>query len=215
MNTDEFQGQVIVRVDVAPRGSHPLTPPGISHLPGPGQFYVSSALNALMRATPASELRDRFSGVQVGVIDSSALPSPSDLVIIEGDRPSTLSRVPGAGSISAFATSSSNGGPDSLGTTGLEIVLGILGLVLLVPVLVFVGTATRLSAARRARAQRYASMRLAAGKTTLRTSGTHRGDRSVSRLADEVSRSAFGAFFLVEPALVHIPFAGVLALSRG
>ncbi len=203
VSTDEFQGQIIVRVDVAPRGSHPVTLPGISRLPGPGQFYVSSALQALMRSTPDSELRDRFSGVPVGVIKSSALPSSSDLVIIEGDRSRTLSRVPGAGSISSFATSSANGGPDSLGTTGLEIVLGILGLVLLVPVLVFVGTATRLSAARRE--QRFASMRLA-GATLRQVALIAATEACLASLMGVAI--GFGTFFLVEPALVHIPFAG-------
>ena len=43
-------------VDVAATGPDSPVPPGLSHLPGPGQFYASPALTRLLRSTPAAEL---------------------------------------------------------------------------------------------------------------------------------------------------------------
>ncbi len=203
VSTNQFENQVIVRVDVAATGARSPVPPGIPHLPGPGQFYASPALATLLRSTPASELGDRFGGTELGTIGSSALPSPNDLVIVIGQKVSTLAAVPGAGEVSGFATSSNNGGPDSLGSTGLQIVLAVLALVLLFPVLVFIGTATRLSAARRE--QRFAAIRLV-GATLRQVAMISAVEAVVASLAGVAV--GFGLFFLVQPALVHLPFTG-------
>jgi len=203
VSSDQFGNQVIVRVDVASTGARSLVPPGIPRLPGPGQFYASPALATLLRSTPASELGDRFGGTEVGTIGSSALPSPSDLVIVIGQSASTLAQTPGAGEITSFATSSSQGGPDTLGTTGLQVVLAILALVLLFPVLVFIGMATRLSAARRE--QRFAAIRLV-GATLRQVAVISAVEAVVAALAGVAI--GFCLFFLIEPALVHVPFTG-------
>ncbi len=203
VSTEEFENQLIVRVDVASTRAHPIVPPGISRIPEPGQYDVSPALARLLHSTPATELGDRFPGTEVGIIGPAALPSPSDLVIVVGDQAHTLDKVPGAGIITSFSTSSSNGGPDTLGTTGLQILLGILALVLLFPVLVFIGTATRLSAARRE--QRLAAMRLA-GATLRQVAVIAAVEAIVASLMG--AAIGFALFFLVEPALVHVPFAG-------
>jgi hypothetical protein len=203
VSTDEFANQLIVRVDVAATGARSAVPPGIPRLPGPGQFYASPALSVLLRSTPASELGNRFSGTEIGTIGPSALPSPSDLIIIIGHQASTLARVPTAGKITGFATSSNQGGPDSLGTTGLQVVLAVLALVLLFPVLVFIGTATRLSAARRE--QRFAAMRLSGA--TLRQVAVISAVEAVAAALIGVA-IGFCVFFLIQPALVHVPFAG-------
>jgi hypothetical protein len=203
VSTEQFENQLIVRVDVAATGAHTLVPPGIPRLPRPGQFYVSPALATLLRSTPHSELGDRFPGTEIGTIGSSALPSPSDLIIVIGDSARTLAKVPGAAEVTSFSASSSNGGPDTLGTTGLQILLSILALVLLFPVLVFIGTATRLSAARRE--QRFASMRLAGA--TLRQVAVI---SAVEAIVASMIGTAIGfcVFFLIEPVLIHVPFAG-------
>jgi hypothetical protein len=203
VSTDQFGNQLIVRVDVASTGARSLVPPGIRRLPGPGQFYASPALAKLLRSTPASELGDRFGGTEIGTIGPSALPSPSDLIIVIGQRVTTLAKAPGAGEITSFTTSSSHGGPESLGTTGLQVVLAILALVLLFPVLVFIGTATRLSAARRE--QRFAAMRLA-GATLRQVAVISTVEAVLAALAGVAI--GFCVFFLIEPALVHVPFTG-------
>ena len=61
-STDQFGNQAIDRIDVAAAGPNAPVPPGIPHLPGPGEYYASPALTALLRSEPANELRDRLSG---------------------------------------------------------------------------------------------------------------------------------------------------------
>ncbi|HEV3268847.1 MAG TPA: hypothetical protein VGZ68_10640, partial [Acidimicrobiales bacterium] len=134
VSSQDFEGQLVVRVDVASTGHNALVPPGIAHLPGPGQYYASPALAALLKTTPAAQLGDRFAGTQIGTIGPAALPSPKDLVIVDGQSVKTLSKIVGAGTITSFVTSSGSGGPDSSGTTGLQIILAVLALVLLFPV---------------------------------------------------------------------------------
>jgi hypothetical protein len=67
-------GQLYGRVNVAATGSDGPVLPGISRVPGPGQFYASPALTRLLRDHPASELAGRFPGRQVGTIGPAALP---------------------------------------------------------------------------------------------------------------------------------------------
>jgi hypothetical protein len=74
LTEDDFQGQVIGRVDLAGTGPNSPVPPGLSRLPGPGQYYASPALTALLRATPAAELGARYPGRQVGTIRAAGLP---------------------------------------------------------------------------------------------------------------------------------------------
>src|SRR5262249_27178147 len=53
---DTFDGQQINRFDVAAIGTSSPVPPGVSRDPGPGQYYASPALAALLRSTPANQL---------------------------------------------------------------------------------------------------------------------------------------------------------------
>jgi hypothetical protein len=50
---DYFHGHSIARIDVAATGPSGPVPPGMSALPGPGQFVVSPALDRLLTTTPA------------------------------------------------------------------------------------------------------------------------------------------------------------------
>ncbi|HEV3290469.1 MAG TPA: hypothetical protein VG123_15895, partial [Streptosporangiaceae bacterium] len=162
LTTDEFGGQTIYRADVAAAGPDSPVPPGIPQDPGPGQYYISPALSALLRNAPADELADRYPGHQTGLIGQAGLPSPDSLVIVVGRSAAQMSHLPGATEVTSFNTTppGSNGGVnrgDGLGAKGLDLVLSVVALALLLPVLIFIGTATRLSAARRE--QRFAAMR--------------------------------------------------------
>ena len=86
---DYFDGQIIGRVDVAATGPTSPVPPGIPHCPGPGEFYASPALAALLRSTPADQLGDRYPGRLIGTIGAAALPSPDSLLIIVGRTPAS------------------------------------------------------------------------------------------------------------------------------
>ena len=101
---DTFDGQQINRFDVAATGASSPVPPGIPRDPGPGQYYASPALAALLRSTPADELADRYPGRLAGTIGDAALSSPDSLVIIIGHTPAQLAGTPGSVQVTSIAT---------------------------------------------------------------------------------------------------------------
>jgi len=217
---DIFDGQQINRFDVAATGASSPVPPGIPRDPGPGRYYASPALAALLRSTPAGQLAGRYPGHLAGTIADAALPSPDSLVIIVGRTPAQLAHTPDSVQVTSIATTvpgnpgssrtvvnpqgltylPPNGGAPASAT---DLILSVVALAILAPVLIFIATATRLSAARRE--QRFAAMRLA-GATR----------RQVSLLAATESTAAgilgvaagFGIFFLLRAPVAGIPFIG-------
>jgi hypothetical protein len=204
-SVDQFASQVIDRVDVAATGSHSPTLPGIPHLPGPGQFYVSPALSQLLRSTPAGQLGDRFGGRQIGTIGPAALPAPNSLIIIIGHTAGQLSKAPGAAQVRSIQTSPGGSGPAGYNTTDLEFILALAALALFFPLLIFIAAATRLSAARRE--QRFAALRLT-GATPRQVSVISAVEASAAALAGVAI--GFILYFLLHPVLVAIPsFTGM------
>jgi hypothetical protein len=208
ITTDEFDGQTIYRADVAATGPASPVPPGIPRDPGPGQYDISPALSALLRAAPADELADRYPGHQAGLIGQAGLPSPDSLVIVVGRSAAQMAHLPGAAEVTSFNTTppGSNGGVnrgDGLGAKGLDLVLSVVALALLLPVLIFIGTATRLSAARRE--QRFAAMRLV-GATPRQISLIAAVESTVATAAGVAT--GFGLFFVLRVPLAAIPFTG-------
>ncbi|MEZ0090199.1 FtsX-like permease family protein [Streptacidiphilus sp. EB129] len=201
---DNFDGTTIGRVDLAATGPHSPVPPGIPALPGPGEYYASPALGALLRSTPADELADRFPGRQIGTIGPSALPGPDSLIVVIGHTPDQLSHVPGARRItSIMATSPSDCGDCSIGTNsnGMALILSVVATALIFPVLILIGTATRLAAARRE--QRFAAMRLI-GATPRQISVIAAVESTVAAVAGVAV--GFGLFFLLRPLVATIRF---------
>ena len=223
--SDIFNGQSISRFDVATTGTSSPVPPGIPRDPGPGQYYASPALAALLRTTPANQLADRYPGHLAGTIGDAALPSPNSLVIIIGHTPAQLAHAPNSVRVTSIAGAGAGSsrqclGPDcppSVNPNGVDynppnggaspsttdLILSVVALAILAPVLIFIATATRLSAARRE--ARFAAMRLV-GATR----------RQISLLAATESTSAavlgvalgFGVFFLLRAPVAGIPFIG-------
>ena len=214
---DIFDGQQIDRFDVAATGSSSPVPPGTTRDPGPGQYYASPALAALLRSTPANELASRYPGRLAGTIGDAALSSPDSLVIIIGHTPAQLAGTPGSVQVTSIATTVPGSfdarvnpkglhymPPDAgIESISIDLILSVVALAMLAPVLIFIATATRLSAARRE--QRFAAMRLV-GATR----------RQVSLLAATESTAAavlgvaagFGIFFLLRAPVAGIPFLG-------
>ena len=208
ITTDEFDGQTIYRADVAATGPASPAPPGISRNPGPGQYDISPALSALLRAAPAAELADRYPRHQAGLIGQAGLPSPDSLVIVVGHSAAQMAHLPGAAEVTSFNTTppGSNAGVnqgDGLGAKGLDLVLSVVALALLLPVLIFIGTATRLSAARRE--QRFAAIRLV-GATPRQISLIAAVESTVATAAGVAI--GFGLFFVLRVPLAAIRFTG-------
>ena len=184
----------------------------------PGQYYASPALAALLRSTPADQLADRYPGHLAGTIGDAALPSPNSLVIIVGRTPAQLADTPDSVQVTSIATAVPYGAGDApvnpkgldysppvagIEASSIDLILSVVALAMLAPVLIFIATATRLSAARRE--QRFAAMRLV-GATR----------KQVSLLAAVESTAAavlgvaagFGVFFLLRVPVAGIPFIG-------
>jgi hypothetical protein len=224
---DVFDGQQINRFDVAATGASSPVPPGIPRDPGPGQYYASPALAALLRATPADQLADRYPGRLAGTIGDAALPSPDSLVIIVGRTPAQLAQTPNTVQVTSIPVKVPGGGdvlnPKGLnytppnapgGKSAIDLILSVVALAILAPVLIFIATATRLSAARRE--ERFAAMRLA-GATRRQVSLIAATESAVAGIGGVAV--GFGVFFLLRIPVAGIPligqpfFPGELSLS--
>ncbi|MGH3297124.1 MAG: FtsX-like permease family protein, partial [Trebonia sp.] len=225
-SSDLFDGQDINRFDVAATGASSPVPPGIPRDPAPGQYYASPALAALLRGTPANQLADRYPGHLAGTIGDAALPSPNSLIIIIGDTPTQLAQTPNSVRVTSIAGAGPGGsarlclGPDcppSANPNGVDysppnggaspsttdLILSVVALAILAPVLIFITTATRLSAARRE--QRFAAMRLA-GATRRQVSLVAATESTVAAILGVAA--GFGVFFGLRIPVAGIPLIG-------
>jgi hypothetical protein len=216
---DTFDGQTIDRFDVAATGSSSPVPPGIPRDPAPGQYYASPALAALLRGTPADELADRYPGHLAGTIGDAGLASPNSLVIIIGHTPAQLAHTPFTTRVTSIAASVPGSfyslrpvNPAGLRympldsgiqASGMDLVLSVIALGMLTPVLIFIATATRLSAARRE--QRFAAMRLA-GATRKQVTMIAAVESTVAAVLGVAV--GFGIFLLLRAPVAGIPFFG-------
>ena len=213
---DVFDGQQINRFDVAATGASSPVPPGIPRDPSPGQYYASPALAALLRSTPADQLAGRYPGRLVGTIGDAALPSPNSLVLIVGRTPAQLAGTPNSVQVTSIATevpgNSDQLNPNGLnytppnapgGKSAIDLILAVVALAILAPVLIFIATATRLSAARRE--ERFAAMRLA-GATRRQVSLIAATESAVAGILGVAA--GFAVFFLLRIPVARIPLIG-------
>ena len=191
-SNDIYQGQTIERLDVAGLGPQAPVPPGISRLPASGQYYASPALAALIRSVPADELGDRFPGRLAGPIGPKALTGPDELVIYVGYAPAKLAGLPATTVVDQIATAPGQ----QIWSSYFRDAFVVGAIAFLFPILILVGTATRLAAARRE--ERYAALRLV-GATTRQISIISSVDAIVSALAGAIL--GIGIFTLLQPAL--------------
>lgn len=218
-SSDTFDGQQINRFDVAATGASSPVPPGIIRDPAPGQYYASPALAALLRSTSADELADRYPGHLAGVIGDAGLPSPDSLVLIVGRTPAQLAATPDSAKVTSIAGevpgglgyrnrvnpegllySPSDGGVQA---STSDLILSVVALAILTPVLIFITTATRLSAARRE--QRFAAMRLV-GATRRQVCWLAATESAVAGVLGVAA--GFGIFLLLRVPVAGIPFVG-------
>lgn len=157
-----------------------------------------------------------------------ALASPSSLVIIVGRAPAQLDHAPNSVQVTSIARAvpgaigdRNPGGlayfPPNAGiqASGIDLILSVVALAMLAPVLIFIATATRLSAARRE--QRFAAIRLV-GATRRQISLIAAVESTVAAVAGMAA--GFGIFALLRHPVAGIPFLGqpffpaALSLSR-
>jgi hypothetical protein len=196
---DTYQGQSIDRLDVAALASGAPVVPGLSAMPAAGQYYVSPALAHLLRTVPSDELGDRYPGTLAGTIGPAGLQSPDSLAIVIGYAPDTLRATPATGYVSAIDQA-----PHGLSTSQFyKFGFAIGAVALLVPMVVLIGTATRMAAGRRE--ERYAAMRLV---------GATAGQINVIASVDAVLGALLGAalgigvYAALRPTLVDLKLLG-------
>lgn len=226
---DSYRDQVIQRVDLAPTASGAPegdtglpAPPGLPRFPQAGEVFASPALAELMRSEPASELADRFPGTLVGTIGGDGLAHADELVVVVGREAGALadpSDQSGADAgetvglgvtapITGFATRSEQVA-DTIDPArandadAYRTLAQMAGVLLVVPTLLLVGAAARLTAAQRA--QRLAALRLAGA-----TPGTVIALTSLEIAAAALAGVLAGiaVYLAVLPLAARIPLAG-------
>ncbi|MFF3664440.1 FtsX-like permease family protein [Microtetraspora malaysiensis] len=196
---DYYAGQTIKRLDAAALGARAPVIPGLSRMPGPGQYYASPALTRLLDSAPREQLAARFPGTRAGLIGQAALSGPDELAIVVGRTPQQVAAMIGTRQVDTVATEPAVDESADVYQFGF----GIAAIGLIVPLLVLVGTATRLAATRRE--TRFAAIRLVGGTS-----------RQVNILAavDAALGTLLGAlagvvlFQLVRPAVAGVRITG-------
>jgi hypothetical protein len=153
--TDRYAGRDVIRVHVAALGPQPPVPPGIERLPGPGEVFVSPALDELMRSVPEDQLRNRFPGRITGTIGPEGLVTTGELVGIVGRTPEEMRNTHGAVEIRGIEQPGER--LDFYQIFG--VLFGLLAALIVGPVAVFVSMAARVGGLRRE--QRFAALRMA------------------------------------------------------
>jgi hypothetical protein len=148
----QFDDRDLTGVIVQKTGPNAPLPPGVDRLPDAGEVLLSPALSDLLNSPAGELLRPRFPDRVVGTVGVSGLTGPHELFFYVG-VPKVAGQA-GAAKVYRFGRPSS---PRTLdGLLWLLVVLGAAAL--LVPVIVFVATSSRLAAA--ARDRRLAALRL-------------------------------------------------------
>jgi hypothetical protein len=155
-DADTFFDRDIRLSFVAPVGDAPV-PPGINRIPAPGEAIVSPALREILEGPEGRMLTARIPARVVGTIGSGGLVEPGELTAYIGST---------AEDLGARAIPVRKWGIERSANVG-EIDLAVLQILvfgtaaMLIPILVFIWTATRLSASRRE--ERLAAIRLVGG----------------------------------------------------
>ncbi|GHJ49256.1 hypothetical protein Cs7R123_65980 [Catellatospora sp. TT07R-123] len=197
LREDFYDAKLIGRLDVAATGPDSPVPPGLPRLPGPGEYFASPKLAELLAHTPAELLGDRYPGHLVGTIGRQMVPDPDTMLIVVGHAPEELAQA-GVWQVTTIASE-----PPGARTAGLDLVLSTVAGGLLFPVFIFIGTATRLNAARRE--QRFAAMRLV-GATPRQISAIAAIESTTAAVIGTVL--GFGLYALGHDTLASIPFTG-------
>jgi hypothetical protein len=193
-----------VGVDGAAVAAGARVPPGVRGRPGPGEYYASPALAALLASEPADRLGDRYAGRQVGTIGDAALPGPDSLVVVVGHAPEELAGRPEAVRVSSVMTTDPADCADCVAGNGpdaVKMLLAIVAAAILFPLFMLIAGATRLSAARRE--QRFAAMRLV-GATPRQISAVSAVESTTSAVVGTLL--GFGLYAALRPALSEISF---------
>ncbi|KOT98181.1 membrane protein, partial [Streptomyces sp. NRRL F-5755] len=152
----QFRGESMDGVLLRPEGSHPVLPPGVDTMPGPGEAVVSPALKELLESPDGKLLHDRLPYRVIGTIGDEGLSGPNENFYYAGSDKLSLKDGDRNGTHRAAAYGWHIQSPDM---DPALLVLNLVGcIVLLMPVAIFIATAVRFGGERRDR--RLAALRL-------------------------------------------------------
>lgn len=185
---DYVSGRKMIRLDVTAERRYSGPQP---RMPGPGEVLLSPKLAELGERLPPGRLAARFPGRVTGSIDEQYLRFPGQLVAVVGHAPGTLSPE----TAEKFLARTND---------AMLWLIAPLGIVLLaVPGFVLVGSAARLTAARRER--RLAALRLS-GATPAQVVGTVVAETGIAAVVGTV----LGALLLLPSRFLvaMVPWSG-------
>ena len=139
------------------RGNAPV-PPGLPHVPLPGEIFVSERLAGMWSGALGKALEHRLHGHLAGTIGHTGVEGPDELSLWIG-KPDDV-RLDRSDAYGVRSFTLSRGAPQPLDLGALLLII-VIASAILVPIWLFVATATRLSAA--TREARLAAVRLAGG----------------------------------------------------
>ncbi|WP_405457402.1 FtsX-like permease family protein [Streptomyces sp. NBC_00101] len=148
----EFHNRAVQGVMMRADGAHPVLPPGLPRMPAAGRMYVSPALAEMLASPGARLLRERLPYVTEGTITDAGLVSPGELLFYLGSD--TLTADNGGHRLTGYG----HGLPVPPLAPLLVVLSAMVGVVLLMPVAIFIATAVRFGGDRRDR--RLAALRL-------------------------------------------------------
>ncbi|MFH8593730.1 ABC transporter permease [Streptomyces rimosus] len=150
----QFRGDSVDGLLLRPEGSHPVLPPGVDTMPGPGEAVVSPALKELLESPDGKLLHDRLPYRVVGTIGQAGVIGPSEYYYYAGSDQLVLKDGNGTNRADAYGWKIESRDMDPV-----LVVLILVGcVVLLMPVAIFIATAVRFGGERRDR--RLAALRL-------------------------------------------------------
>lgn len=152
-NYTEFRGERVRINYLHGTAADSPKPTGLPALPEPGEMYVSPALGDLLRSPDGELLRPRLPDEIAGSVGKELVPMPGDLVAFVGADESIVDDV---GALPAYAFGGEP--PDKRLAPGLMVLLLLGAVVLLLPVFIFVSSASRIAGAERDR--RLSALRL-------------------------------------------------------
>ncbi|GAB1508246.1 FtsX-like permease family protein [Actinophytocola sp. KF-1] len=174
-NHTEFLGEPVNVSYVAATGPNAAKPDALPALPGPGEMYASPALADLLASPDGELLKPRFPEKVIGTLSQDMVELPGDLRAWVGVDEEVLADVPGVVSAYGFGVP-----PEAIDLEPAMMALLLVGaVVLLLPVFIFVTSASRIAGAERDR--RLSALRLVGS-----------GSRQVRRIA--AAESLAGAF---------------------
>jgi hypothetical protein len=153
--TGDYRDEAIGGNYVFPTGANSPVPPGLSRLPAQNEVVLSPALADLLNSPAGAMLRPRFPEKVIGTIGEAGLPEPTELEFFAGAG-AQLTGAEDAQPVYGFGPAP---GKNNKPLDPLLVALLIVGVVvLLLPIMIFVGVSSRIAGAERDR--RLAALRL-------------------------------------------------------